>query len=72
MPRESDPRVNRVTSVFDPDTPGDTLENRYSEARVEGNDSTETVPSDIAKWEEDFGDTLDQGARANAPCRVLP
>ena len=44
--------------MFDPDTPEDNLENRYSEAKVVVIHSTGAVPSDIAKWEEEFRDTL--------------
>ena len=58
VPRKSKPRINRITSVFDPDTPEDNLENRYSEAKVEVIDSTGAVPSDIAEREEEFRDTL--------------
>ena len=58
MPRKTEPRVTRVTSVFKPDTPSDTLEHRYSEARVRGVDVQGKQAQDIAKWEKDFKDTL--------------
>ena len=58
IPRKTEPRVTRVTSVFEPDTPSDTLEYRYSEARVRGVDAQGKQAQDIAKWEEDFKDTL--------------
>ena len=58
MPRKTEPRVTRVTSVFEPDTPSDTLEHRYSEARVRVVDAQGKQAQDIAKWEEDFKDTL--------------
>ena len=56
--RQSDPRVNRVTSVLDPDTAGDTLEDRYAEVQVRGNSVDETKAKDIASWEADYSDIL--------------
>ena len=56
--RQSDPRVNRVTSVLDPDTAGDTLEDRYAEVQVRGNSVDETRAKDIASWEADYSDIL--------------
>ena len=41
VPRKYVPRVDRITSVFDPDTPEDDLESRYSEARVKLRSSTQ-------------------------------
>ena len=58
VPRKMDPKIGRVTSVFDPDTPSDSLEDRYSEVQVGGVDTQGKQASDIAQWEDDFSDTL--------------
>ena len=57
-PRKSEPRISRVTSVLEPDSLDDLLEDRYSEAKVRGVDAQGKQAGDIAKWEEDFKDTL--------------
>ena len=47
-----------MTSVLEPDSLDDLLEDRYSEAKVRGDDAQGKQARDIAKWEEDFKDTL--------------
>ena len=58
VPRKSEPRISRVTSVFNPDTHSDSLEDRYSEVMVRVVDAQGKQARDIAMWEEDFKDTL--------------
>ena len=58
VPRVDTPRIDRITSVFDPDTPEDDLVNRFSEARIEQGTSSEDMTKDIQQWEVDFKDTL--------------
>ena len=59
MPRKTEPRVTRVTSVFEPDTPSDTLEHRYSEARVRGVDAQgKQALTHLATFGIDTGDHL--------------
>ena len=56
--RKQEPRIAKVTSVIDPDTPDDSLEDRYSEVHVGSADAIGKQARDIAEWEEDFCDTL--------------
>ena len=56
--RKQEPKIARVTSVFDPDTPEDSLEDRYAEVHIGGVDAQGKQARDIAEWEEDFCDTL--------------
>ena len=50
--------MTRVMSVFDPNTPSDRIEDRYSEAKVRGVDAQKKQAQDKAKLEEDFKDML--------------
>ena len=58
IPREDEPRVNRVTSVLQPDTVEDRLDDQYAEAKISGSVVDETRARDIASWEADFRDIL--------------
>ena len=58
VPRKAEPRISRVTSAFDPDTQCDTLDDRYTEVQIRGEELDGKQAADAAKWEEDFGDTL--------------
>ena len=53
-----EPKVGRVTSVLEPDTPTDHMEEQYSEAVVTGNVITEDRQRDIQGWVTDFSDIL--------------
>ena len=53
-----EPKVGRVTSVLEPDTPTDYMEEQYSEAVVTGCVITKDRQSDIQGWVTDFSDIL--------------
>ena len=51
-------KVRRVTSVLEPDTPTDHMEEQYSEVVVTGSVITEDRQRDIQGWVKDFSDIL--------------
>ena len=48
VPRKNDPKTSRVTSVFDPDTASDILQDRYAEAQVRGEEVDDNRAKDMA------------------------
>ena len=57
-PREPKQTVKRVTSVLEPDTVVDSMDNQYAEAKVTGKVDNDSRVADIGRWESDFADTL--------------
>ena len=57
-PRQEDPKVQRVTSVLEPDTLTDQMDEQYAEAKVTGSVVTEDRQKDIRCWEKDYSDIL--------------
>ena len=57
-PVVTDPRVSRVTSVLEPDSPGDEITDRLAEVKIEGDDLSPSQKADIAKVELTFADIL--------------
>ena len=57
-PRQEGPKVQRVTSVLEPDTVTDQLDDQYAEAKVTGSIVTDSREKDIRSWEEDYKDIL--------------
>ena len=57
-PRQEGPRVPRVTSVLEPDTVTDQLDDQYIEAKVTGSVVTDSREKDIRSWEEYYKDIL--------------
>ena len=55
--RPSD-QVKRVTSVLEPETEKDTMDNQYAEAKVTGKVENDSREADVAAWESDFADIL--------------
>ena len=51
-------KVARVTSVFEPDTPLDTILDRYSEVKVSGDQLEDSQAADIRNLESQFSDIL--------------
>ena len=58
IPRVGEPEVKRVTSVLEPDTLNNQMEDQYAEAKVSGCVVTEDRKKDIADWESDYKDIL--------------
>ena len=58
QPRQEEHRVHRVTSVLEPDTVDDQLDDQYAGAKVSGSVENENREKDIRCWEEDFKDIL--------------
>ena len=58
IPRQEESRVNRVTSLLQPDTVQDKLEDQYAEAKITGSVVDERRARAIASWEADFKDIL--------------
>ena len=56
--RQEEPRIRRVTSVLEPDTAEDQLDNQYAEAKVTGSVVHGDRERDIKCWEEEFKSTL--------------
>ena len=50
--------MRRVTSVLEPDTVTDHLEDQYAEAKVTGKVAADNRERDIRSWEEDYKDIL--------------
>ena len=57
-PRQEEHQVCRVTSVLEPETEDDTMENQYAEAKVTGKVDSDSREEDIVAWESDFADIL--------------
>ena len=53
-PRQEDPKVKRVTSVLEPDTQTDQMDDQYAEAKVTGSVVTEDRQTDIEGWKHDY------------------
>ena len=47
-----------MTTVLEPDSSTDTMEQQYAEANVIGRVETETREADISSWEKEFADIL--------------
>ena len=58
LSNEESPRVQRVTSVFEPDTPSDNILDRYSEVKVSGTKLVGKQAEDITVLEDKFKDIL--------------
>ena len=58
FPGGDSPRVNRVTSVFEPDTPEDTILDKYSEVKVSGDQLDDKQTEAIRALELEFQDIL--------------
>ena len=58
QPRPEDTTVKRVTTVLEPDSSTDNMDQQYAEATVTGKVVTESRETDIAEWENDFEDML--------------
>ena len=58
FPGGDSPRVNRVTSVFEPDMPEDTILDRYSEVKVSGDQLDDKKTEAIRALELEFQDIL--------------
>ena len=56
--RQEEPKIGRVTSVLQPDTAEDKMEDQYAEAKVTGCASHRDKDRDISSWTEEFADTL--------------
>ena len=56
--RESNQDVRRVTTVLEPDSANDTMDNQYIEVTLTGRAQTESREADIKGWEKEFHDTL--------------
>ena len=50
--------MKRVTTVLEPDSSTDSMDQQYAEATVKGKVETETREADISSWEKDFADIL--------------
>ena len=57
-PRQEDSKVKRVTSVLEPDTQIDQMDDQYAEAKVTGSVDTEDRQKDIEGWKHDYKDIL--------------
>ena len=55
---EIEPRVSRVTSVLEPDSPGDEITDRLAEVQVEGDALSPSQKADISLIESTFSDIL--------------
>ena len=58
IPRQDEPHVCRVTSVLEPDTVEDQLDDQYAEVKVTGSVVDKDRVRDVKRWEEDYSDTL--------------
>ena len=58
LPSQDDSKVQRVTSVLEPDTMTGQMDNQYAEAKVTGSVVTEDRQKDIRCWEEEYKDIL--------------
>ena len=58
IPRPEETLVKRVTTVLEPDSNTDNMDQQYAEATVTGRVVTATRDTDIASWETDFADIL--------------
>ena len=56
--KADNPRVTRVTSVFEPDTVSDTIIDWYSEVQVSGEELDGKQAADVMSWESNFQDIL--------------
>ena len=57
-PRQEDSKVKRVTSVLEPDTQTDQMDDLYAEVKVTGSVVTEDRQKDIEGWKHDYKDIL--------------
>ena len=57
-PRAPEQLVRRVTSVIEPDSNTDAMDNQYAEAPVTGKVDSDSRETDLDKWESDLADTL--------------
>ena len=57
VPRTETVEVKRVTTVLEPDTESDSMDQQYAEAIVCGKVEARNKESDIAEWVEEFSDT---------------
>ena len=58
LTKTDNPRVSRVTSVFEPDTVSDTIIDWYSEVQVSGEELDGKQAADVRSWDSDFQDIL--------------
>ena len=72
IPREADKEVHRVTTMLEPDSATDTMENQYAEVTLMGQAQAESREADVLGWESDFRDTLtkDPGTTNLAEFRI--
>jgi len=59
-PRSPEALAKRVTTVLEPDSSTDTMEQQYAEATVTRKVLRETREADISSWEKDFADILNK------------
>ena len=53
-----EPKEGRVTSVLEPDSQADSMDEQFTETRVTGSVLTEARQNDIRHWGRDYADTL--------------
>ena len=56
--RDDSSIVKRVTTVLEPDSEVDSMEQQYTEVVITGKAESETRESDIADWVAEYGDTM--------------
>ena len=58
MPRNPDQTVKRVTTVLEPDTESDSMDQQFSELVIRGTVEADSRDKDIRDWVDKFSDTL--------------
>jgi len=56
--RDDSSIVKRVTTVLEPDSEEDSMEQQCTEVVITGNAESESRESDIADWVAEYGDTM--------------
>ena len=62
-PREQHSSVRRVTTVLEPDTESDSMNNQYTEVSLSGVAQAESRDKVVKEWKDEFSDIL-----TNEPC----
>ena len=57
-PREQQSSVRRVTTVIEPDTESDSMNNQYTQVSLSGVAQAESRDKDVKEWEDEFSDIL--------------
>ena len=57
-PREQQSSVRMVTTVLEPDTESDSMNNQYTEVSLSGVAQAESRDKDVKEWEDEFSDIL--------------